>query len=115
MYVHSNWRSISQQLGRAGDGNQGQKTGNADKRRLFLHYNARTHRKDIVTRLLDDFKWEIVNHPAYSPDMALLTIMHYQVSRYLAGKGFVDEASLKAAVSSFFVKTDSAWYAQRFE
>ncbi len=69
------------------------------------------HRKDIVTRLLYNFKWEIANHPGYSPDT---TPSSYHVfpclKKDLAGKWFADETSLKTAVSSFFAKMDSALY-----
>ncbi len=69
-----------------------------------------------MTHLLDDFKWETVNHPAYFPDTAPLGYRAFpSLKKHLAGKRFADEASLKAAVSSFFVKMDSVWCAQRIE
>ncbi len=76
---------------------------------VFLHDNAHPHRKDIMICLLDDFKWEIVDHPAYSRDKAL---SDYDVllglKKDLACKPFADEASLKTAVFSFPLK----WTAQ---
>ncbi len=83
---------------------------------VFLHDNAHPHRKDIVTRLLDNFKWEIVNHPAYSPDTAPSDYYAFPgLKKDLAGKWFADEVSLKAALSSFFINMDSTWYTQGIE
>ncbi len=83
---------------------------------VFLYDNACSHRKDIVTRLLDDFKWKIVYHPAYSPDTALLDYHAFpDLKKDLVSKWFADEASLKAALSTFFGKMDSSWYAQGIE
>ncbi len=77
---------------------------------VFLHDNARSHGKDIVIRLLDDFKREIVNHPAYSPDTAPSDYHAFPgLKKDLEGKWFANEVSLKAAVS-FFAKMDREWY-----
>ena len=36
---------------------------------IILHYNARSHTASAVTDLLRRWKWEILEHPQYSPDM----------------------------------------------
>ncbi len=82
---------------------------------IFIHDNAHPHRKGI-THLLDDFNWEIVNHPAYSLDVAPSDYHKFPgLKRDLAGKWFANEANLKAAVSPIFAKMGSAWYAQGIE
>ena len=41
------------------------------QRGVILHHdNAPAHRKNEVINLLDDWDWEILQHPPYSPDLA---------------------------------------------
>jgi hypothetical protein len=37
---------------------------------LILHDNARPHIAQSVKDVMADYKWEILPHPAYSPDMS---------------------------------------------
>jgi len=36
----------------------------------LLHDNARPHSAHVTTGLLEKFKWDILDHPPYSPDLA---------------------------------------------
>ena len=44
----------------------------SDKRVLLLHDNARPHTGHVTVNLLERWGWEILQHPPYSPDLALL-------------------------------------------
>jgi transposase len=37
---------------------------------IILHDNARSHTANAVTDLLRRWRWEILEHPPYSPDMS---------------------------------------------
>ena len=37
---------------------------------LILHENARLHLEKVVTDLLSKYKWEVLTHAPYSPDMS---------------------------------------------
>jgi transposase len=37
---------------------------------IILHDNARAHTADAVEDLLRRWRWEILEHPPYSPDMS---------------------------------------------
>jgi hypothetical protein len=37
---------------------------------LILHDNARPHIAQFVEDVMADYKWEVLPHPAYSPDMS---------------------------------------------
>jgi transposase len=37
---------------------------------LILHDNARAHTADAVKDLIRSWRWEILEHPSYSPDMS---------------------------------------------
>ena len=44
---------------------------------ILLHDNARPHTANTITALLQKFKWEILGHPLYSPDLSLFVIMPF--------------------------------------
>jgi transposase len=37
---------------------------------LLLHDNARAHSANQITATLRSFKWEVLQHPPYGPDLA---------------------------------------------
>ena len=37
---------------------------------IFLHDNAASHTSTLVQNYLETFNWEVLPHPAYSPDLA---------------------------------------------
>ncbi|GBM63761.1 hypothetical protein AVEN_43373-1 [Araneus ventricosus] len=37
---------------------------------VLIHDNARFHKNVVTQQLLEKFKWDISDHPAYSPDLA---------------------------------------------
>jgi transposase len=37
---------------------------------VFLHDNARPHTAQRTASLLQEFSWEVFNHPPYNPDLA---------------------------------------------
>ena len=39
-------------------------------RRIVLHDNATPHKSWHVTSVFDDYKWETLQQPAYSPDLS---------------------------------------------
>lgn len=37
---------------------------------ILIHDNARPHTAGVTQRLLEQFQWDIFDHPPYSPDLA---------------------------------------------
>ena len=58
----------------------------------LLHDNARPHSAHVTTVLLEKFKWDILDHPPYSPDLAS-SVYHLflHLKKRLAGKMFDDD------------------------
>ncbi|GFV59048.1 histone-lysine N-methyltransferase SETMAR [Trichonephila clavipes] len=80
---------------------------------VLLHDNARPHTAVITREVLRKFKWDVFQHPPYSPDLApsdydLFTAM----KKWLGGKNFADDEKLKNAVTHWFKSQAAAFYAE---
>ena len=53
----------------------------------LLHDNARPHSAHVTTALLEKFKWDILDHPPYSPDLAPSDFhLFLHLKQHLTGK-----------------------------
>ncbi|UYV77283.1 hypothetical protein LAZ67_15000335 [Cordylochernes scorpioides] len=66
------------------------------------HDNAQPHTAHQTTALIEEFEWELVSHPPYSPDVAP-TDFHFfpDLKKNLVGTQFQDDDELKEAVLGF--------------
>ncbi|UYV70780.1 hypothetical protein LAZ67_8000576 [Cordylochernes scorpioides] len=66
------------------------------------HDNAQPHTAHQTTALIEEFEWELVSHPPYSPDVAP-TDFHFfrDLKKNLVGTQFQDDNELKEAVLGF--------------
>ena len=46
------------------------KSGSNKSAEVLLHDNARPHMADKIKALLQKFRWEVLSHPPYSPDLS---------------------------------------------
>ncbi|KFD62287.1 hypothetical protein M514_10776 [Trichuris suis] len=85
------------------------KTAMARKRRgrlhlgiLFHHDNAPAHSSRIVRNVLREFRWEVIPHPPYSPDVRLLDFFLFpKLKEHLKGTLFESVDDAKRAVSTW--------------
>jgi transposase len=83
---------------------------------VLLHDNARPHIAGLITNLLTNFRWEVFNHPPYSPDLAPSDYHAFpNLKGALGGKRFHTTRELEDAVSSYFHNLDAEWYARGIE
>ena len=69
----------------------------------LLHDNARPHVCRIVQEKLNQFRWKIVPHPPYSPDLAPSDYHLFRsLQNFLNGQEFASEAEVKSAIKTFF-------------
>ncbi len=64
-----------------------------------------------VQALLNQSKWDVFHHLAYSPDLApsdYHLIPHLKCN--IRGRHFIIEEDLQSAVAEFFTKQDAEWY-----
>ncbi|KMQ86389.1 transposase [Lasius niger] len=58
----------------------------------LLHDNARPHTARDTTALLERFKWDVLEHPPYSPDLAPSDFhLFLHLKKHLGGKRFDDD------------------------
>jgi len=69
---------------------------------VLLHDNARPHRAQQTTALLQQFRWNIMDHPPYSLDLAPSDYhLFLHMKRFLAGKQFHSDAEVKTTVNNW--------------
>jgi histone-lysine N-methyltransferase SETMAR len=68
----------------------------------LLHDNARPQVARQTVALLDQFGWDIITHPPYSPDLAPCDYHLFpKLKEHLAGRRFSDDDEVKVAVQRF--------------
>ena len=71
------------------------------KRPLFLQDNARIHTAKVSMNKLRELKWQLLLHPAYSPDLAPSDFHLFgPLKDPLCGRRFDSESELKSAVNA---------------
>lgn len=70
---------------------------------FYLHDNARPHVAKIVREKLLSLDWEVLPHPAYSPDLAPSDYhLFLSLSNFLRDKKFDEISNVNSALNEFF-------------
>lgn len=78
---------------------------------LLLHDNATPHSSAKTQDWLARYNWEVVEHPAYSPDLAPSDFHLFgPLKQELSGRHFTTDDELKATVLQFFSQQDTDFY-----
>ena len=76
----------------------------------LLHDNARPHVARQTIALLNQFGWDIITHPPYSPDLAPCDYHLFpKLKEHLARRRFSDDDEVKLAVQRF-LDMAASWY-----
>lgn len=68
---------------------------------LILHDNASCHKADVVNTLLEEYKWEVLKHPPYSPDLSPCDFdLFPKLKEPLRGIRYTDLDELEEAVAT---------------
>jgi histone-lysine N-methyltransferase SETMAR len=68
---------------------------------MLLHDNARTHAAARTQAMLQEFGWEVYEHPAYSPDLAPSDFHLFpKLKEFLGGRSFESD-EVKDAVKKW--------------
>lgn len=80
---------------------------------VLLHDNARPHVASAVRQQLENWGWETIPHPPYSPDLAPSDYHLFRaLKQYLRGKKFNDFSSIEADLNNFFEAQPSEFWAK---
>ena len=78
---------------------------------LLLHDNARQTSVAQTQDLVTSFRWEQMDHPPYSPDLAPSDFhLFLHLKNFLGGKRFDDDDDLKDEVQKWLTSQAAAFY-----
>ena len=76
-----------------------------------VHDNARSHSGAQTQDLIISFRWEQMDHPPYTPDLAPSDFhLNLHLKKFLGGKRFDDDDDLKYAVQICLISQGAAFY-----
>ncbi|GFW94458.1 histone-lysine N-methyltransferase SETMAR [Trichonephila clavipes] len=77
----------------------------------LLHDNARPYTALVTKALLKQFKWEVLDHPPYSPDLAPIDFHLFRyLKSHLSGKSFRDDDEIKDEVEMWLRQQAATFY-----
>ncbi len=78
---------------------------------IFLQDNARPHTANQTKELLQSFQWDVLEHPAHSPDLAPSDFHLFpKLKEFLGGQRFSSDAELQDAVLNWFNDLAAEFY-----
>ena len=78
---------------------------------ILQHDNARPHTAKITRQKLNDFGWEVLPHPPYSPDIAPSDYWLFRsLQSDLSGKNFKTKEDVQTYITHYFASKDSHFY-----
>jgi len=82
----------------------------------LLHDNARPHSANQTTVTPRSFKWEVLQHPPYRPDLTMSDFHLFgPLKQRLSGEHFPDDDAVQRAVSAWFWQQPQEFYAAGFQ
>lgn len=78
---------------------------------LFHQDNAPAHKSSVAMAAIEDAGFELMEHPAYSPDLAPSDFYLFpRLKEHLRGQRFQDDDAVVAAVQDFLMGQDEEFY-----
>jgi len=79
---------------------------------LLLHDNARTHTAHLTVNSIRQLNWEVLEHPAYSPDLDPSDFhLHGPLKNTLRGHRFATDDEVKEAVHDWLRSQPQTFFA----
>ena len=83
---------------------------------LLLHDIARPHSVNQTTATLRSFKWEVLQHPPYSPELIPSDFHLFgPLKQHISGERFPDDEAVERAVRAWFQQQTKEFYAAGFQ
>ena len=81
----------------------------------LLHYNASSHKCEVVKSFLASGKVKVLNHPPYSPDLSPCDFFLYpRLKKMLSGNKYTSRSSLGSAIYQCLQKIPKEDYLSAF-
>ena len=78
---------------------------------LFHHDNAPAHSSQIIRDILREFRWELLPHPPYSPDLAPSNFFLFpKLKKNLKGVYFTDTNEAKQTAKTWLTKWSADYF-----
>ncbi len=78
---------------------------------ILLHDNARPHVTDVVKTQLEKFKWEMLKHSPYSPDLSPCDFHIFgKLKKHLKGTRFGLDDAVKESVTDYLNQQPKEFY-----
>ncbi len=78
---------------------------------VFLHDNTWPHVAALTQSFLKDFRWDVLPHPSYSPDLAPSDFeLFVELKPALGGIRFHSDAEVEQWCRQYFCKLDASYY-----
>jgi hypothetical protein len=83
---------------------------------LLLHANAHPHTANKTNERLRNFKWEVLERPQYSPDLAPIDFYLFgPLIHHLSAEHFPDNEAVEREVTAWFRQQPKEFYAAGFQ
>lgn len=78
---------------------------------VYLDDNARPHVSNLTAQALQNFGWERLQHPPYSPDLAPSDYHLFRgLEHFLRGQQFENDEQVKVSLQEFFASKDQSFF-----
>jgi histone-lysine N-methyltransferase SETMAR len=83
---------------------------------LLIHDNARPYTAQTTQERIQELQWELLEHPPYSPDLALSDFHLFGLlKKPFGGKHFTDDEKVETEVWTFLRQQSKDFYAVGFD
>jgi len=81
------------------------------KKILFYQDNAWVYTCPALVAKFNEFRYELLPHPVYSPDLALCDYFLFpNLKKWFGGKRFITKEQLIAETEAYFKRLDKSYY-----